>query len=309
MKANKLHIFLIAAFVLSSVISFAQQAPQYSTYMFNHFSVNPAFAGSKQTLYINTVQRYQWIGAKSDGTPRTQAINVQVPTKRHKMGWGVSLVNDQTGPRQAITCLGTYAYHLKLPKGKLAMGVRGGAYSYKQDFNIIDYKDKEDQYNGAGVIRKVVPTGDFGLYYYMRDFYTSLGINQIWGAKLTDAKTSADFSKLSPHIFLSSGKAFVFNDNMVFSPSVMLKYAKGAPVGIDINTNFRLLNTFWVGVSYRHKNSIVGLFQINLSEKLRFGYSYDYAINKTSAFGTVHEFYLGYDFNVFNSKIVSTRFL
>lgn len=286
----------------------AQQQSQYSTYMFNHFVINPAYAGSKQTMYVNTVQRYQWLGTK--GGPRVQTVNIQYPTKRRKVGLGFSIVNDQIGPNRNMYGLFTYAYHLKLPQGKLSMGVRAGAYSFYQDIQKITYQDGSDPLAQQSYIRKVVPTGDFGVYYYARDYYVSLSLNQLWGGKLTSVQGAADYSKLTPHIFFSAGKAFVYHKKFIFNPSVLVKQASGAPIAVDLNCNMRVMDKLWVGASYRLKNGIVLITQFNITEKLRFGYGYDWGLNK---FGTVagatHEFYLGYDFNIHNNKIVSTRFL
>lgn len=40
----------------------AQQNIQFSQYVFNGLSINPAYAGYKEDLYVNTVYRHQWAG-------------------------------------------------------------------------------------------------------------------------------------------------------------------------------------------------------------------------------------------------------
>jgi hypothetical protein len=49
---------------------------------------------------------------------------------------------------------------------------------------------------------------------------------------------------------------------------------------------------------------------MGVTDRLRFGYSYDVGLNGIGTVsGATHEFYLGFDFNVHNNKIISTRYL
>ncbi len=48
---------------------FAQQDAQYTQYMYNTMSVNPAYAGSRGQLSFAGLYRAQWIGL--DGAPET----------------------------------------------------------------------------------------------------------------------------------------------------------------------------------------------------------------------------------------------
>jgi type IX secretion system PorP/SprF family membrane protein len=287
---------------------FAQQNPHYSTYMFNHFSINPAYCGSKQTLYINTVQRYQWISFTS-GAPRSQSLNIQYSNKKRKVGLGLNVLNDQLGATVNQSILATYAYHLKMPVGKLSLGIRAGAQSLLTDFRKINYEDKTDNYNNL-VIRHIIPTGDFGLYYYTQDFYSSLSLNNLWGTRLSSFKDTISYKRLVPHLFFTTGKAFVVNPYLIINPSIQIKKTQGAPFLFDYNCNIRIGERFWAGVSYRSKVSTVVLTQIAVTEKLRFGYAFDIGINKLGTFaGATHEFYLGYDINIHNNKIISARYL
>ena len=55
----------------------AQQDAQYTQYMYNTASVNPAYAGSRGHLSIAALHRSQWVGL--DGAPVTQTINLHSP--------------------------------------------------------------------------------------------------------------------------------------------------------------------------------------------------------------------------------------
>ena len=101
---------------------FAQQDPQYSQYMFNQLAINPGYAGSKEAISAALFIRNQWTGMP--GSPKTETITVHGPTRKKKVALGFTVVADQVGPKKSIGALGTYAYRIKLGKGKLSMGLR-----------------------------------------------------------------------------------------------------------------------------------------------------------------------------------------
>ena len=62
--------WLIALLFLGAVNVQAQQDAQYTQYMYNTVSVNPAYAGSRGHLSIAALYRNQWLGL--DGAPEPQ---------------------------------------------------------------------------------------------------------------------------------------------------------------------------------------------------------------------------------------------
>ena len=52
----------------------AQQLPQFTQYMFNTISINPAYAGSRETLSVVGLHRSQWVGLA--GAPTTSTLSV-----------------------------------------------------------------------------------------------------------------------------------------------------------------------------------------------------------------------------------------
>jgi len=54
-------LFILSIFLVTAVTS-AQQLPQFTQYVYNTMSVNPAYAGSRETLNITGLHRNQWAG-------------------------------------------------------------------------------------------------------------------------------------------------------------------------------------------------------------------------------------------------------
>jgi len=60
--------FMLVLFCVISLNSNAQQDAQYTQYMYNTISVNPAYAGSRGVMSIMGLHRSQWVGL--EGAPR-----------------------------------------------------------------------------------------------------------------------------------------------------------------------------------------------------------------------------------------------
>jgi Type IX secretion system membrane protein PorP/SprF len=58
---------------------------------------------------------------------------------------------------------------------------------------------------------------------------------------------------------------------------VLIKAVSGAPVEIDFNLSLLMKDVLWVGLSWRSFDSIDGLLQLQLTDRLQFGYAYDFA--------------------------------
>lgn len=287
----------------------AQQDAQYSMYMFNQLSINPAYAGSRDVLSTAIILRNQWTGIS--GAPKTSTINVHGPLKKKKVGLGLQLVSDQIGPKTSNGILGTYAYHLPAGNGRLAMGLRGGVYAYTYDWGMIDYKDKADVYNSATRETNHVPTIDAGVYYHTRTWYAGLSTNHLLRSRLTAYENLTGRSaELKTHLFLTGSKAFQVSENFVFNPSVMVKYAQNAPVGIDLNLNALIDEVVWAGLSIRQGYGFVLMGQYIVNDKLKLGYAFDAGLNRIGVAGKLsHELLLQYDFNIYKSKTLSPRYL
>ncbi|MEY3249463.1 MAG: hypothetical protein RL742_1506, partial [Bacteroidota bacterium] len=77
----------------------AQQLPQYSLYMLNPYALNPAVAGTENTLILNGVYRQQWSDLR--GAPVGQTLNAHLPVYRINSGLGLRLDNDAVGAHRA----------------------------------------------------------------------------------------------------------------------------------------------------------------------------------------------------------------
>ena len=302
-------LFLLAVSSLNVGDLFAQQDPQFSQYMFNPLYINPAYAGSRGMMNGAIEFRKQWVGF--DGAPTTMVLAVNTPTKKGKVGIGFEIINDQIGPRSTTGGYLDYAYRIPVGKGKLAFGLGAGIMSYQVNFNKITYKDNADSYDQLGSVRITKPDFKFGIYFNNKKFYTGISfthLNQVMYSVSVD--TMKFTQKMVPHGFFTIGRAFQISDNVIFSPSIMTRgVASAATTNVDLNLNFRFREVLWLGVSLRSEKSIVAMIQYNLTDHLKLGYSYDMTTNRLKSYQSgTHEIVLGFDFNLFQSQVLSPRF-
>jgi len=121
--------------LLCQVPAFAQQDPLFTQYMFNKLVVNPAYAGSRDQLTIDLLDRFQWVGI--EGAPRTLTLGADLPLRNNKVGLGLYIYRDELGPTVDQGLMGTYAYHIKTMKGRFSFGLQVGVKYFDFDWNAI----------------------------------------------------------------------------------------------------------------------------------------------------------------------------
>jgi type IX secretion system PorP/SprF family membrane protein len=92
----------------------------------------------------------------------------------------------------------------------------------------------------------------------------------------------------------TAGYKFNLNQNLTLMPSVLMKFMSPAPVSIDGSLQLEYKEWLWTGLSYRHKDAIIAMAGLNINNKFKFGYSYDFSLsrfNNLSSGG--HEIVLG----------------
>ena len=86
---NKITLLLFT--ILASYQIYGQQDAQYTQYMYNTVSVNPAYAGSRGHMSLAVLYQSQWVGL--DGAPKTQTFSMNTPLGYRGVGLGVSVGN------------------------------------------------------------------------------------------------------------------------------------------------------------------------------------------------------------------------
>ncbi|AHM58854.1 membrane protein [Flammeovirgaceae bacterium 311] len=279
----------------------AQQQALFTQYMFNGLAINPAYAGSHESMSITALARKQWLGI--DGAPGTQTFAVHTPIPNEKIGLGLLLTHDHIGPVHQYSLKFAYAYRIPVGPGKLSMGLQGGVVNYNSKFSELYLGPNVQDPSFSADVNQFMYDFGTGLYYATDKFYLGLSVPQMLAIKTDD-----NFNP-SKHYFLNTGYLFDLNRSLKLKPNVLFKAVQGAPLEVDLNTNLLIRDVLWVGASYRSFRTISALTELQLTDQLRFGYAYDFPATSDlgSATAGSHEIMLNYRFTFYKSNFSTPR--
>jgi len=287
----------------------AQQDPMYTQYMENMITINPAYAGSKDMLSMMAVSRNQWVSMP--GAPVTRTFSIHSPITGSNMGLGLSVLSDQIDPIKQTGVYFDYSYTLHFGGNQnLALGLKGGINFYQAGLSTLATNDSGDPVFASDINRNFLPNIGVGAFFHTDRYYLGLSLPKLIENTINkNSVATQNVSKEQIHIFFMAGYVFDLNRIVKFKPSILTKYVKNAPVSFDLNGNFLFYDRLWLGAMYRVGDSFGGLFQIQATNQLKIGYSYDLPINLLGAYnGGTHEIMVSYDFNFGRGKIRSPRY-
>lgn len=317
---TKIQIFkkigLIVALALASLQVGAQQDPMYTQYMFNIQTINPAYAGTWESLSFMSLARQQWAGF--EGAPQTYTFSMQAPLKNERVALGLNLISDKVGLEKRFYMFGDYSYLLPLTeKSNLRLGLKGGFTNYSN--NLQQYTTNAP---GSGIIdpafagsieQEFMPNFGVGAFLYSNRYYVGLSIPKLISNDFDNNINNFTISSEIQHYFLMAGLVFDLSENVKFKPTMFTKATFssefGAPVQLDLTANFLIKEKFWLGAMYRTGDSFGFIAQWIIDRKLRIGYAYDYTTtNLRMHENGSHEVMVSYELKFLKEKVVSPRY-
>ena len=279
----------------------AQVKFQYSQYAYNPYIINPAYAGSNESLELVASVRKQWLGV--EGSPFSQVFAANTPIKNKNLGIGLILANDKIGVHNNYNVSTSYSYKMKFKNGNtLSLGLQGGFYQQVSDYTEIvqSFQTSSDPvFNETGPKQMKAIFGT-GIFYYSQKFY--------YGMSILNMETQSTFD--DAQAFITAGAVLNLSSNVVWQPGMLIKGEKQGNITSDLTSNFIFNNVLWLGISYRTFNSFNFLSQIQVSPQIRVGYSFDtlpkglaHHVSKGS-----HEIMIKYQFTFFRSRVVTPRY-
>ncbi len=306
LRSASLAVMLLVFF--GGIDIYAQQDPIFNKYMFNPLVINPAYAGSRETISTVFIHRSQWVGFK--GAPTTQTLSIHAPLAQKKMGIGVGVIRDQLGPSLNYGIHLSGAYRIRMSHGKLSMGLRGVLYNYAFDWAKIEYKDLNQKPIKSSYW---LPSFDVGFRYHNKKMYAGLSFSHLNQPTINNSIQGIDSinnpAEIVPHVNITSGYAFALSNRCVFKPSFLVNYSVNHQFAADVNASVLLNNALWLGLSYRTSKIIVAMVQYDMNDKLSLGYSYDLTLSKLiNQNSGSHEIFFRYEFEAKKSKQLSPRY-
>lgn len=291
----RLALLLLLLVATSSVR--AQQLSQYTQYVFNQFSVNPAVAGSKDCLDIRLGFRKQWMGFEGAPTTGWASLHGSIrqkgkPFVANKHGIGLFLESDNAGNWGYTRMVLAWAYHMQMSRDYFfSFGFFGGAQQMKYDIGnstLVQYGDPAlDGKSSSVVIPEITP----GIFLYNKKAWGGISMHQALGNKIKDIGTD---SRLARQFMASGGYRLRMGRNTALVPSTLIKFSKGAPPAWDVNAMVEWNRKFALGAGYRTGDALTVLMRVSFAKYFQLGYSYDVTTSKLRlASSNTHEIILG----------------
>ncbi|WP_433810952.1 PorP/SprF family type IX secretion system membrane protein [Flavobacterium johnsoniae] len=302
---RKLALVLVLFFCYSA--GFAQQDAQFTQYMYNTISINPAYAGSRGEISIFGLYRTQWVGL--EGAPETSSFSINSPISKN-VGLGVSLLNDKIGPVNENNLAVDLSYSIQTSAAaKLSFGIKGAANLFKLDPSKLKPEDQGDP-KFQDFRNKFSPNVGAGIYWHTNNAYVGLSVpNFIETNRYNDNQTAIYKDRIN-YYFIAG---YVFNldryETVKFKPALLTKMVEGSPLQVDVSANFMFYEKFVLGAAYRWSASVSALAGFQITDGLYIGYAYDHETTKLANYNSgSHEIFLRFDFIDKFSRITSPRF-
>lgn len=300
MKFGTYPIFLAIVVLWIPQLSSGQQTPLFAAYHYDPFLINPAYSGmAKGSVISFNHNRYT---RNIEGTPSSSALSFHTPLANDKMGVGATILDDRIGVASATTATLAYSYKIYFDhqqnrpywavydQNVFSFGMTAGVQRLHE--NLLELGVEGDP-EFANNLSETIPVIGAGVLYNRVGFYLGLSIPNLLGNRFA----SRDNLNLSTPVYGYFGYRFftdLYKENMI-TPSMLVKYEKGAPVQIDANVSAALKNRFEIGAGYRTNSSVNFLLGFYPVEQLRLVYQYSVGLNHP-VLGNNHGFALSYAF-------------
>ena len=308
---KKLNNILGFTALLMCTVAFSQQQSQYSMYMMNNYTLNPAVGGTENYTDLKASFRKQWLGF--NGTPTNFYVSGHTAIGKVTYddpeiqsmpyhGVGGYIYRDQEGPNSKIGVYGSYAYHKPLTtKLTLSLGAFVGVQNLAIDASKLSFHDDKlgvTDATSTGDLSRLLPDATLGGWLYHKNYYIGASFFQIFrnNLKMGDVQNGGVVDgKLNNHYFATAGYRVPLNDQFTLVPSVVLKAVAPSPLQFDLNAKLKYLELAWGGISYRNKDAIILLAGVTLKEHWDIGYSYDITSSDIKQYSSgSHEILIGY---------------
>lgn len=285
-----LTIFVLSSFLAQ--VSFAQQEPMLTQFMFNKLALNPGFAGNYDVAAFGALYRTQWVGM--DGAPTVAGVNFHTPAMNDRVGVGLSLFNDRIGFTNNWTVSGMYAYRVPVGNGLLGIGLSGLVRNVRTDWTMANPGDFDESIPSVPTSHWL-PNFGAGLFYDTDKFYAGLSVPYILESNVSyTGATDSDvtLAALKRHYYFMAGYSFTLSPALKLQPSILTKYVQNAPLDLDAHVTLLIMDRLGVGATYRvggstnrgFGESIDLVLQYKISDALRAGIAYDFPLSELQSY-------------------------
>lgn len=286
----KLSNRILVTFLLVIAVSFlcnAQQESQYTQFMYNKLTYNPAFAGVRGLPSVTALYRKQWMGF--EGAPVSKLISFDAPLFGDKVGFGLNVSQQTLGIQNNWLANMAYSYHIKVSdKSSFRFGLQAS-----MKFQGIDFADPGvyiRDINDPSTVPDKTTSDVFanfgaGIYFTYDNTYFGVSVPYFYPGEIGFNKNSNldAVAKTSSHYYAMAGTMLPLGQKLHLKPSALVKYVQNAPLDADLNLTLVVDLKFNLGVSYRiggdGSGDSVDLLAMYQHNQIGLGLAYDYSLS------------------------------
>jgi type IX secretion system PorP/SprF family membrane protein len=256
-------------FCISHLATYAQQTSLLTLFWNNYSLVNPAMTGADQKHRATVNWRNQW--DKVNGAPNTLLAGYQVKHETWNSGFGINYTFETIGFERSHQADLNYSYHIELSRGgKILLGASAG---YRQSRHQHPFNPGNSLFPVDS--RNICFVANVGLAYSKERFLVGVSSTSI------NQPRSGSY-QLKRVLHTHASYAFSVGKKLEVKPQVLFR-TDLINYSMDLNLLATFKKQYWIGISYRHSDAICGMLGVDLKQKYRVSYAYDYTINKLSS--------------------------
>lgn len=283
-------IVLIFGLLLLTTTVFAQQEPFYSIFWNNPSTYNPATTG-EQSKYFGAINyRNQWENIRTKGNPWDISALFELRLDSINSAFGVNYRYEQLGLEKSNHVGFNYSYHINL-RGDRKIGIGISPTLMTKKFDIYRFAAIDDPPQDSSIPQEKRKLSFFdvntGVSYLSKRFRAGIGVTKILETKDLIGDRAYQNQR---HLFTNISYDFLMQGNFKLIPQ--FRFATDFSSRIyEASLIAKYKNRYWIGGSYRSEVAFGILAGIDIAEKVRFGYAFDYYRNNTIDFnfGGAHE--------------------
>jgi len=272
MKTKKIYILFVLMFLSAS--TFAQQLFSDNQFLFNKFSLSPAYAGLTGHTEGFAGFKQNWLGVQ--GATEYKSLNIN-GAKNEKMGFGANVYADKTGIFAQFSAQLSYAYHLALDETMgLHFGLNAGLYNNRIDLASIHTSSVNDpvvlsyqDYHGTAF------DAGFGISFHYDNLLVGFSLPRALGSQIS---YSSDYNltyTLARHYQAHISYLYT-QGNISVEPVVVLQMAQNTPLFYQIATTFNYKKAVWASLVYKKGNTFGVGAGTALSQRFVANYTYEF---------------------------------
>lgn len=276
----------------------SEYLPNLSNYQHNWMIYNPAFTGSRNVMSAGLYT--QALRVKDPGGPFHLQGSFHTPSKNEKVAYGAYFSRIKspaiflpinTSANTYFTdwqIYGSYAYRIKGPRGRLSMGLYGGASLTTASYSDNFLHPGDPMFSGEDIESKLNINVGAGVLYYTEKLFIGFSIPRLIPSdsifNAADASGFVGLLKNYSGVF-SGGYEFSINENLSINPTFNLIYGINDPMLYAGGVNFGFFDRkIWFGMVYNSSKILAFDANFQLNNKLLMGIAYGYSLNSSNSY-------------------------